>query len=301
MNVFVTGASGGMGSALIPKLVSAGYTVTGLARSSASADKVTSLGATPVQGDLTDLSVLASAASKADIVVHLGFDHGQAFSGDFVGACKKDKAVIEALGTAMTESSSPDKEKTFAFASGLLGITGDDEQSEMHRSPHMPRYESTDAAFSFIPKGLRVIQLRLAPITYNAEKPHDFISMWVGESRKAGYVPYTDEGAWAACSYDAAADLILASLEKKEELPNPVNLHIAAEAGVPFKDCAEVLGEKLGKPAKRVEMADLQQLGFLGNLMGLAKPVKSDYTRKVTGWQPEGKGLVAQLKDCNFA
>lgn len=300
MHVFLTGASGGMGSVLIPKLVSAGYSVTGLVRSDGSSAKVTALGATPVKGDLTDLDVIKQAASEADIVIHMGFDHGQAFTGDFVGACKKDKAVINAIGEGLTSSGSGGN-KSFFFASGTLGLAGNDEHSEPHRSPHMPRYESTDAAFSYASNGVHVVQLRLAPITYGNGRPHDFIGMWAAESSKAGYVPYTDNGAWSGCSYDSAADGILLAVKKGTSLPNPISLHLLSENGVPFKDVAEALSKKLGVPAKRIEASDLQQLGFLGNLMGLAKPVSSDYTHQAIRWSPSDSGLVAQVGKWNFA
>jgi nucleoside-diphosphate-sugar epimerase len=298
MHVFVTGATGGMGSTLIPKLLSLGHTVSGLARSSTSASKVTSLGAKAVIGDLIDLDTIAQAASDADMVIHMGFDHGQAFSGDFIGACKKDVSVIDVIGRSLTAKGV--QGKTLLFASGTLGLEGDDEHSSAHRSPHMPRYESTDAAFSFVPKGLHVVQLRLAPITYGPVKPHDFIAMWAGESKKAGHVSYTEQGAWAACSYDAAADGIVAAIGRLDVLANPVSLHLVHETGIPFKEVADKLATKLDVPTKKIDREELSQLGFLGNLMGLAKPVKADYTYEVTGWRPQEAGLVAQLDKWTF-
>ena len=295
MHVFVTG----MGSALIPKLLSAGHTVSGLARSDSSAAKVTSLGATPVKGDLTDLSAISAAAAQADAVVHLGFDHGQAFSGDMVGACSKDKAVIGAIGDALTSSGGSGK--TLLFAAGVLGLQGDDEKAEPHRSEHMPRYQSSDAAVSYVPKGLRVVELRLAPVTYNLDRPHDFIGMWIGESIKAGYVPYLDGSAWAACTYEEAANGMVAAIAKRDDLPNPVNLHLVRDNGVPLKDIAETLSNKLGKPAKAVGQADLGQFGFLGSLMMFGKPVKADYTYRVTGWTPKDQGLLRALDGYTYA
>lgn len=228
----------------------------------------------------------------------MGFDHGQAFSGDFVGACNKDVAVVDAICSALTKGTG----KAFYFASGTLGLDGTDEHADMHRSEHMPRFKSTDAAFSYISKGLRVVQLRLAPITYNSDRPHDFIGMWVGESKKAGYVAYTENGAWPAATYVEAAEIVLAALAKQDSLPNPVSLHLLAEEGVPFKDCADVLGKKLDLPVKQIEPAELQQLGFLGNLMGLARqPVKAEYTRQTVGWQPKGSSLVKQLGEYSYA
>lgn len=301
VQILVTGASGALGTTLVPKLVAAGHTVTGLGRSDASITKIQSLasGIKAIKGDITDLDICTKAAAEADIVIHLAFDHQQAFSGDFVGACKKDKAVTEAICNGMTQSGNA-KGKLFMFASGTLGLTAPSETSEPHRSPHLPRYEAGDLAATYTSKGLHVVCLRLAPITYSEEKPHDFINMQIAAAKSSGYVAYADNHAWSACSYDDCAECITLAVKAADKLPNPVNLHLIAEEGVPHKLVAETLAKKIGSSAKRIEEAELAPMGFLGMLLSLAKPATAEYTKQVTGWQPKAAGLIAQLKTYEF-
>jgi nucleoside-diphosphate-sugar epimerase len=115
------------------------------------------------------------------------------------------------------------------------------------------------------------------------------------EAQRSGYFAYTDNHAWPACSYEDAAEAITLSILAGDGLENPANLHIVAETGVSHKVIAEALAERTGKKAKRIEEHGLEELGFLGKLMRLAYPVPSEYTRKATGWQPEGDGLVRAI------
>lgn len=295
--IFMTGASGALGASLVPKLAAAGYAITGIGRSEASVKKIESLakGVKAIKGDITDLEICTKAASEADIVIHLAFDHGQAFSGDFRGACMKDKAVTEAVCSGLTQSGNA-KGKTLMYASGTLGLIGPTEKDESHRNPHMPRYEAGDLAKTYISKGLQVVCLRLAPITYSTEKPHDFIGLQIGAAKTAGYVAYTDKHAWSACSYDDCAECIQLALKVVKELPNPVNLHLIAEEGVSHKEVAETLASKMHLSAKEIEESELAQLGLIGALMGMANPANADYTKKLTGWKPKDAGLICQLK-----
>ncbi|EPQ50868.1 NAD P-binding protein [Gloeophyllum trabeum ATCC 11539] len=299
MKVFVTGAAGHVGSALIPKLVASGHQVTGLIRSPSSIAKLESLGAKPVQGDLTDLETIAKASKDADIVVHLAFDHGMAFGGDFAGACEKDRKVIEAICNALLSSNSGGEKKRFILASGTLGLPpGGNEESEGHRSPQLPRHLSTDLAFSYAPKGLSVIALRLAPVTYGPAEPHSFLKQQIAQIEEKGYVAYPDsDNAWGACTIEDVADLFLRAVEiAPGKLPNPATLHGLAES-VPLKDVAEVLGRRLGKETKVIPKEKLaEELGFVGVLQSMAYQASAEWTKEQTGWKPKGKRLLEQLE-----
>lgn len=292
VRVFVTGASGGMGSALVPKLIAAGHTVFGLARSDASASKVEKLGAKAVKGDLTDLDTVATAAGEVDVVIHLAFDHEQAFQGgDFAGACAKDAALIKAMGEKLSSG------KIFMFAAGVSGITeGTDETAQIQPSSHSPRYASTEAAFALASQGVRVVQLRLAAVTRGQDQIHPFFPMWIAAAKQVGVVPYPEGGCWTACHYDNAADPIVTAISKIDTLPNPVNLHLFEQDKVDFKDIAPIVASKLGLEAKVVPTHELFQYGAIGFMLAGGTPFTADWTRKELDWKPEGESLVAQLE-----
>ncbi|EPQ50867.1 NAD P-binding protein [Gloeophyllum trabeum ATCC 11539] len=299
MKVFVTGASGFIGSTLVPKLIASGHQVTGLARSPSSIAKLESLGAKAVSGDITDLETVAKAAKDADVVVHLAFDHGMAFSGDWAGACEKDRKVIAAICDALLASGG-DK-KRFILAAGTLGLPPNaNEQSELHRSPDMPRWQSTDLAFSYAPKGLSVIQVRIAPITYGpAELNHPFLLGQIEKIKENGYVAYPDSDRfWGTATVDDIADLFFRAVEiAPGKLPNPATLHGLGEDGVPLRDIAEVLGRRLGKETKVIPTEKLgEELGFVGGLQAVAFKASAEWTKQQTGWKPNGKGLLEQLE-----
>lgn len=301
MKIFVTGATGLVGSALIPKLVAVGHTVTGLARSPASLAKLESFGAKGVQGDISNVEVAANAAYSADVVIHLAFDHAKAFSGNFFEACADDRAIIKAIcDSLVTSSSGKAGSKTFFIASGTLGVQGSNETDEPHRDPAFPRYQSTDLAFSYAPQ-LRVVQVRLAPITYGPERPHDFIGMQVSAAKEKGYVAFTEEGVWSTCDVKDSAECYALAVEKLGELPNPVTLHAIAEGRVALKEVAQTLAEKLGVETKLIKKEELGvELGFVGMLLGMSNSANSEWTRKTLGWTPKEKGLVEQLKKYSY-
>ncbi|EPQ50869.1 NAD P-binding protein [Gloeophyllum trabeum ATCC 11539] len=303
MKVFVTGASGLVGSALVPKLVAVGHQVTGLARSPSSLAKVESFGAKTVSGDITDLETVAKASKDADVVVHLAFDHDAAFRGDWAGACEKDRNVIAAIADALVAAGG--ENKRLIIASGTLGLPPNgDEKTEGHRSPHLPRYLSTDLAFSYAPKGLSVIQLRLAPITFGPAEPHWFLQQQIEKIKEKGYVAYPEsDNAWPACPVEDMADLYIRAIEiPAGNLPNPVTLHGLAEEGVPLKDVAKVLSRKLGKETKVVPVEKLpEEYGPVGRLQLIAFRASAEWTKNQLGWSPKGKGLLEQLELYNIA
>lgn len=301
MKIFVTGSTGLVGTALIPKLVAAGHTVVGLTRSQSSIANLEALGAKGVHGTISDLDVCAAAARDADVVAHLAFDHDLAFSGNFPAACEKDRAVIKAMCDALVASSTSTT-KTFIVASGTLGLLGSDEFSEPHKSPQMPRYQSTDLVFSYVPKGLRAIQIRLAPVTYGPEKLHDFIKLQLDKVKANGYAAYIDSpNAWSTCHVNDMADLYTLVIAA-DGLPNPCTLHGVAEEGVPLKDVTDLLARKVSLETKVIPKEKImEEYGFVGMLMTLANKASSNWTREKTGWKPKEQGLLAQMETYSYA
>lgn len=296
MKVFVTGATGLVGSALIPKLQAAGHSVIALVRNPSA--QLESAGVKTVKGTITDLEVCEKAAKDADAVCHLAFDHHQAFTGDFAGACEKDRAVIKAMCDGLVASSS--QTKVFVATAGTLGLTGPTEKDEPFKSPEMPRYMSTDLAFSYISKGIRAVEIRLAPITYGPDYPHDFIKQPIAKYKEIGHIIYPEGKAWSACHVQDAAELYVAAVSKAD-LPNPTVFHAIAEDSVLMSDIAEVLSRKLSLPTQKVEVESLpQQLGMFGVFMSHANPATSNVTRELAEWKPKGKKLLAQLGEYDY-
>ncbi|KAM0789991.1 hypothetical protein ACM66B_005321 [Microbotryomycetes sp. NB124-2] len=296
MQVFVTGATGTVGKAVIPRLLAKGHIVSGLARSEDSLNQLTARGVKPVKGGITDLDVCAAAAKEADAVIHLAFDHDKAFRGQMPEACELDRAVIKAMAEGLLESSS--NIKLFIYSSGVLGTTKETDESP--KVAHLPRYMSTDLVFSYADKGLRASQIRLAAVTFGPDKPHPFIGAPVPKYKELGFVAYPENSGWPALDVEDAADLYILLLEN-DKLPNPVTLHATVDPWVPMKDVAESLGQKLGLPAKPMSKEELpQHFGTIGAIMTMVTPASNKWTREVTGWNPQGKSLLEQIKDWDF-
>lgn len=132
----------------------------------------------------------------------------------------------------------------------------------------------------------------------------DFLGFWIGASKARGYVPYTANGVWTACSYDAAAQCVADTLKVGADLPNPVTLQLVAGQGVPHKYIADIFAGKLSIPAKELEpdeLAQIAQLGPLAGIMTMTRPAKAELTKEVTGWVPRGEGLLTELKKFDYA
>ncbi|MFD0023946.1 SDR family oxidoreductase [Streptomyces sp. NPDC058382] len=298
MRVFVTGASGWIGSAVVPELVGAGHQVVGLARSDASAAALESAGAEVRRGALDDLDGLRGAAADSDGVIHLAFKHDIAFSGDFQGAADADRAAIEAFGEVLEGSDRP-----FVIASGTMGLapgrvaTERDGQSSGGEAPFtgaQARLANAQLTISLASRGVRSSVLRLPP-TVHGQGDQGFMARLTGIARDKGVSGYVGDGAnrWPAVARLDAARLFRLAIE---QAPAGSTLHAVADEGVPISAVAEVIGRHLGLPVVSVpaEKAD-EHFGWLGSLLSLDGPASSALTRELLGWQPTHPGLIEDL------
>lgn len=300
MRVFVTGASGWVGSAVVPELIAAGHEVTGLARSDASAAALTAAGARVRRGTLDDLAGLRDAATASDGVIHLAFKHDIAFSGDFAGAADADRRAVETLGEALAGSGRP-----LVIASGTGGLTpgrlvterdGAEPAAEtagLGRGPQT-RAGTAHVALSFAARGVRSSVLRLPP-TVHGEGDHGFLATLVGIARAKGVSGYVGDGAsrWPAVHRLDAAHLFRLAVE---QAPAGSVLHAVADEGVPAREIAGVIGRHLDLPvvSVRPEEAD-GHFGWLAAFFGQDSPASSALTRELMGWQPVQPGLLEDL------
>lgn len=293
MRLFVTGASGWIGSAVVAELLANGHQVLGLARSDASAQAIAAAGAEARRGEVTDLDVLRDAAAECDGVVHLAFRHDVAFSGDFDTAVASDHAAIETIGQALADSGKP-----FAIASGLAGVQPGTIATEDDRPEPTPgaggRVTNELTALSLADRGVRSISVRFAP-TVHGTGDHGFIAMIFAADRQHGTAAYVGEGdnRWAAVHVRDAAALVRLGIEGA---PAGSVLHAAAEAGVAFREISEAIGRRLGLPATSVSAEQAgEQFGFLGRFVAMDIPASSAHTRELLGWEPTAPGLLADI------
>ncbi len=302
MRVFVTGASGHIGLPVVRDLLAAGHQVVGLARSQASADKVSSVGAEVLRKTLDDLDALKEAAKASDGVIHLAFKHDLAFAGgDFAGAVTADLRAVEALGEAIEGSGKPfvNTTGTMLLAHSVHGRPGTEEDEG--KAGGNPRVASEKISRAFAARGVRTSIVRLAPTVHSSLDFHGFIPMLVGAARKSGFSMYVGEGAarWPAVHTLDAARLYRLALEKA---PAGFHVHAAADEGVPFRAIAEAIGRGLGVPAKSIPAEKAAEIvgPFIAMITQLDNPTSSARTREVLGWKPEHAGLLADIEEGHY-
>ncbi len=298
MRIFVTGASGWIGSAVVAELLAAGHQVLGLARSDASAEAVAAAGATVRRGDIDDLDVLRAATRDSDGVVHLAFRHDVAFTGDFQAAVDSDLAAIEALGEALAGSDRP-----LAIASGIAGLKPGAVATERDMAEPLPgaggRAGNERAALAFAERGVRSISVRFAPTVHGAGD-NGFIARIVAADRAAGAAAYIGEGInrWPAVHRSDAARLVRLGIEGA---PAGSVLHAVGEEGVAIRDVAEAIGRGLDLPATSIAAEQAQgHFGFLAGFLALDMPASNALTRELLSWEPSGPPLVTDLDQGHY-
>ena len=300
MRVFVTGASGWIGSAVVPELIGAGHQVTGLARSNASAAALLAAGAQVQSGSLDDLDSLRSAAAASDGVIHLAFKHDIAFSGDFQGAADADRRAIETFGEALADSGRP-----FLIASGTLGLApgrvgterdglAPDPASKAPIGGAHTRMANAQLTLSLADRGVRSSVVRLPP-TVHGDGDNGFMATIVRVARDKSVSGYIGDGAnrWPAVHRLDAAHLFRLALEKA---PAGSALHAIADEGVPIRDIAEVIGRHLDLPVVAISPEDAgEHFAWLASFLAIDSPASSTLTRELLGWQPTQPGLIDDL------
>ena len=300
MRVFVTGASGWIGSAVVPELIGAGHQVTGLARSDASAAALTAAGAKPHRGTLDDLDSLRSAAAASDGVIHLAFKHDIAFSGDFQGAADADRRAVETFGDALAGSDRP-----FVIASGTLGVApgrvaterdghGPDPAAAAMGGGPQTRHATAELVLSLASRGVRSSVVRLPP-TNHGDGDNGFLAALVGIARHQGVSGYIGDGSnrWPAVHRLDSAHLFRLALE---QAPAGSTLHAVADEGVPIRDIAEVIGRHLDLPVVSISPEDAAgHFTWMAGFLGTDSPASSALTRELLGWHPTQPGLIDDL------
>ncbi|MGO9436148.1 MAG: SDR family oxidoreductase [Terracidiphilus sp.] len=294
MRVFVTGATGFIGSALIPELIDAGHQVLGLTRSDEGAKTLTVAGAEAQRGELTDLESLRSGAAAADAVIHLAFIHD--FS-KFKENCEIDRRAIEAMGDALAGSDRP-----LIVTSGLAllvqGRAATEDDPPPPVSDAYPR-ASEEAAAELEKRGVRAMAVRL-PQVHDTVK-QGLVSYAIQIARQKGVSAYIGEGRnrWAAAHRFDAAHLFRLALEKGQA---GARFHAVAEEGVPAREIAEAIGRGLNVPVISLSPEQVaEHFGWLARFAGLDITGSSAQTRRKLGWNPTGPTLLTDLANMRYS
>jgi nucleoside-diphosphate-sugar epimerase len=295
MRVFVTGASGFIGSAVVAELLGAGHQVLGLARSDASAAALAAAGAEAHRGDLEDLDSLRRGAATADGVIHTAYDH--AFT-DFAAAAQKDRLAIEAMGEALVGTGRP-----LVITSGMMGTPGHVATEASVPEPGSfgaLRFASEEAALSFAERGVRASVVRCPPSVHGNGDHHGFIPRIIDTARTKGFSAYPGDGSnrWPAVHRLDAARLFRLALE---DAPAGTRLLAVGDDGVPVREIAEVIGRHLQLPVTSIPREEAAgHFGFLGVFFSLDVPASSAQTRQRLGWGPVQPGLIADLEEGHY-
>jgi nucleoside-diphosphate-sugar epimerase len=301
MRVFVTGASGHIGSLVVPELIEAGHEVTGLARSDKSAAAVAAAGAKVHRGALEDPDGLRAGAAAADGVIHLAYNHEPMQAGNFVDAATLDLRAVQAMGAALDGSGKPlvITSGTLLLAFAAPGRTGTEADVDAAEPPR-PRVASENAAVALAERGVRSSVIRLSPTVHGSADAHGFVPRLIAIARDTGVSAYVGDGLnrWPAVHELDAARLYRLALESA---PAGSRLHGAGDQGVPFRDIAEAIARRLSLPAVSLPADQAgSHFGFLGGLVTLDNPTSSTLTQELLGWRPAHPGLIADLEQDHY-
>ena len=286
MRVFVTGASGWIGSAVVPELIGAGHQVLGLARSSDSAAAIAAAGAEVLRGDLDDLDALRAGAASSDAVIHLAFIHDFTRFEDSVSA---DLRAIETMGARLEGSGKP-----LVIASGTPAAPGRVATERDEIAPGSPvagRAANARAALCMAARGVRSSVIGLPRTGHGDGDRHGFIARLVAIARDKGVSGYVGDGSsrWPAVHALDAAHLFRLAVE---QAPAGSRLHAVGDEGVPIRDIAEVIGRHLNLPT---DSAPAEDFGFMGQILAVDQPASAALTRELLGWRPVQPGLIEDL------
>jgi len=291
MRVFVTGASGWIGSVVVPELLKHGHTVLGLARSDASAAAITAAGAEVIRGDITTFDVLKEGAASCDGVIHLAFVHD--FS-DYAGSCAKDAAAIQAMASVLEGTGKP-----LVITGGTLmlplGRLATEDDGPNLAGPGAARGQTEVMAIALADKGIRVSTVRLPPTVHGAGD-HGFVPAIVAKAKATGVAAYVGNGSnrWPAVHRIDAAVLYRLALEKA---PAGTRVHAAESEGIAFKDIAEAIGKKHGLKVESVTAAEAPKyFEWLAHFVQGDNPISSVLTRERFGWAPTQIGLLEDIE-----
>lgn len=290
MRVFVTGATGWIGSATVDELLATGHEVTGLARSDASAAALRAKGAHVRRGDLDDLDSIKTGAAEAEAVIHLANKHDFAHPAVSNAA---ERAAVQAIGDTLAGTGRP-----FLLASGVAGLAQgrpatEDDPSPAH-GPDSPRGGAENLALEFVERGVKSVSLRFAP-TVHGTGDHGFIAVLAGIARQKGVSGYPGEGAnqWAAVHRSDAGRLVALALSKA---PADTRLHVVAEHGIPVSEIARAIGRAFDLPVASIDPDQVaDHFGWIGNFFAMDIPASSTATQELLGWTPTGPTLIEDL------
>jgi len=291
MRVFVTGASGWIGSAVVPELIGAGHQVLGLARSDSSAAAVSAAGAEVLRGDLDDLDALRAGAASSDGVIHLAFIHD--FS-DFEASVGADRRAIETMGAVLDGSGKP-----LVIASGTPALPGRLATERDMQAPVGPvgrRAANARATLDLADRGVRSAVVGLPRTVHGDGDRHGFIARLVGIARDKGLSGYVGDGSsrWPAVHVLDAAHLFRLAVE---QAPAGSRLHAVGDEGVRTRDIAEVIGRHLNMP---IASAPAEDFGFLGMILAVDQPASAALTRELLGWRPVQPGLIEDMEKGHY-
>ena len=290
MRVFVTGASGWIGSAAVDELLAAGHEVVGLARSDASAASLQAKGVQVRRGDLDDRQSIRSGADAADAVLHLANKH------DFTNPAVSNKAerdAVETIGEVLAGSGRPFLLASGVVLAGLGRAVTENDRSDFH-GLESPRGGSENLALDYVERDVRTVSVRFAPTVHGAGD-HGFIAALVAIAREKGTVGYVGDGTnrWPAIHRSDAAQIIRLGFEKASA---GAILHAVAEEGIATREIAEAIGRSLELPVTSIAPEDAQEhFGWIARFFAMDAPASSALTQELLGWAPTGPTLLQDL------
>ena len=298
MRVFVTGASGHVGSAVVPELLSAGHEVIGLARSDASAATLEARGASVRRGDLRDVDGLREAAAAADGVVHLAFDHEAMVAGDMAGAGETDLAAAQALADGLAGAGKPLVSTSGTAMFSLAGLKRTCTEEDV--LPGGYRIDTENMIIGLAERGIRSSILRLPPSVHSSLDKHGFVPTLIGIARDKGVSGYIGDGTnvWPAVHTLDVARLYRLALEKA---PAGSRLHAVDDEGITLREIAEAIGRNLGIPTASIPAEEANDhFGWFAPFAGLNNPTSSARTQRLMDWKPEHPGLLADMDEGHY-